>query len=112
MLKFTRPGMGDVEVEALPGTLRTGGGHDDKSESLAPPVRVASASDGSCEVAIDKDSFDVATALSLASPPGPGSTGISGDASSSDALVDLRLDGQSGILCASISWKGSKGDAQ
>ncbi len=109
MIGFSRPGMEDVEVDSIPGTLKTGGGHSDKGDMLAPACRTALAANGSCEVAIDKDSFSVQKALALVSPPGPGTSEVSGDASSSGALIDLSLDSQGGILCASISWKGSKG---
>lgn len=112
MLRFARADFGEIEIDPLPGTLKTGGGHEDRSDSLAPPVRTARAAEGSCAVAIDKDSITVVKALSLASPLGPGLTVISGDASCVDALVDVFVDGQSGILCASISWKGSKGGVQ
>ena len=107
-----RPSMAELEIKPLPGTLKTGGNHSDKSSTLAPPLRLALAADGSCETALDDSTLTVQAAISLASPCGPGLFEIAGDASATGVLVDITIASQNGILTAGLSWKGSKVDVQ
>ncbi len=106
-ISFSSPRTGVKSLEPVPGSLRTGGGDDDRSGPQEPSLRAAAAANGSCEALIDTTGFTLEDALALASPPGPGDFEISGEAASSLALVDVEISGRDGLLYAGISWKGA-----
>lgn len=104
-LTFSRPGQTDITLTPVSGSLQLGGGDDDRGGGSEPRVRAGVASNGKCKAIIDSAAFPLASAMSLVSPVGEGDFTVSGDASCSDAIIDVEISGD-GVQVASISWKG------
>ena len=124
-LTFTPGGTGGTPLTVTPvkGSVKYGGGHDDRGGGVIPPVRAGWAYNGSCQVIVDGSTGPTIAALKTlmaqcavdasgaASPIGEGKTGIAGagiyaNVRSSDALVDVSIEGDS-VQTATITWKGT-----
>jgi len=112
---FTRNGTA-VTVTPVNGTLKLGGGSDDRGGGKIPGVRAGIPENGSLQVVVtsataqDKQ-HTIAELKSLVSPVGPGDFEVEGDVNgiefeSHEALVDVEIDGDS-VQTATISWKGT-----
>ena len=105
------PGTGaDVVLTPVPGSIKGGGGHDDRGGGRIPKARAGYARNGSCDVVLD-DTTTVAVVTALASPVGGGDREIVGAGrydmiQSYKALVDVEISGDS-VQTARISWKGT-----
>jgi hypothetical protein len=105
------PGTGtDVVLTPVPGSVKGGGGHDDRGGGRIPKARAGYARNGSCDVVLD-DTTTVAAVKALASPVGGGDREIVGAGrydmiQSYKALVDVEISGDS-VQTARISWKGT-----
>lgn len=100
-----------VTVTPIPGSVKAGGGHDDRGGGRIPKARAGYARNGSCDVVLDSETTTVATVLGLASGVGSGNRKIIGagryaDIQSYGALVDVEISGDS-VQTARVSWKGS-----
>lgn len=114
-LTFTR-GSTTVTVTPVPGSLRAGGGHDDRGGGTIPAVRAGYAQNGSCQVVVTAETatnmqHTMAELLSLVSEVGAGDVAVKGagiyaDVVSYSALVDVNIGGDS-VQTADISWKGT-----
>ena len=114
-LTFTR-GSTSITVSPIPGTVRVGGGHDDRGGGTIPSARAGIALNGSCEIVVTADTaanlqHTVAEILSVVSEVGEGDVGVSGDGryagiQSHAALLDATIQGDS-VQTAAISWKGT-----
>lgn len=106
------PGTGtDVVLTVIPGSVKGGGGHDDRGGGRIPKARAGYARNGSCDVVLDDTTTTVAAVLALASGVGSGDRVVTGagrydDILSYDALVDVEISGDS-VQTAKISWKGT-----
>jgi len=106
------PGTGtDVVLTVIPGSVKGGGGHDDRGGGRIPKARAGYARNGSCDVVLDDATTTVAAVLALASGVGSGDRVVTGagryaDILSYDALVDVEISGDS-VQTAKISWKGT-----
>ena len=118
-LTFTR-GNTSVTVTPVPGSLKAGGGHDDRGGGTIPPVRAGYAMNGSCQVVVTTATatnmqHTLAELLSLVSEVGPGDVAVEGagifaNIASYEALVDVTVGGDA-VQTADISWKGTYAEA-
>jgi len=110
-IKIT-PGTGaEVALAVIPGSVKGGGGHDDRGGGRIPKSRAGYARNGSCEVVLDDTTTTVAAVLALVSGVGSGDRKIIGEGrysgiQSYNALVDVEISGDS-VQTARIEWKGS-----
>ncbi len=110
-IKIT-PGTGtEVALAVIPGSVKGGGGHDDRGGGRIPKARAGYARNGSCEVVLNDSTLGDAVVLALASEEGPGDRTVTGDGRYADivsylALVDVEISGES-VRIARISWKGT-----
>ena len=95
-----------VTVSLIPGTLEIGGGFDDRGGDGVAKIRAGVACNGSCQVEIKDSGLTLAAALALRSTEGDGSTAVSGEAVSYDAVIDVEIQGEA-VQTAKISWKGT-----
>jgi hypothetical protein len=106
----------DVTVTPVLGSVRAGGGHDDRGGGRIPAARAGYACNGSCQVVLTSETatgkqHTLSELLSLVSPVGDGDFTITGaglweNIKSWNALVDVNITGDS-VQVADISWKGS-----
>jgi len=112
MATFTiTPGGGSaVTITPLPGTLVSGGGHDDRGGDNKPIVRAGEGSEGECLTLIDDSTFTVANAIALRSGVGVGDRTITdvdaGVVACNRCLVDIQITGDA-VQVARIQWKGT-----
>ena len=95
-------------IEPLPGTLHTGGGHDDRGGTSIPRVRVGIARYGTCKCLV-RDSGDQALGalLALRSGLGEGDVTVAGDVpEAAEALLDISLHGDA-VQLATLTWRGT-----
>lgn len=114
-ITFSKTGT-TVTVTPVPGTVRSGGGHDDRGGGTIPPARAGYAMNGSCQVVMTQATaanfqHTLAELKSLVSGIGEGDwtvagAGIHADIKSYQALVDVVIDGDS-VQTATINWKGT-----
>jgi len=114
-ITFTK-GQTTVVVSPVPGSLRAGGGHDDRGGGTIPSMRAGYALNGSCQVVMTAATatnmqHTLAELLSIVSEVGPGDVDITGagiyaDIKSYDALVDISVGGDAVQTC-DITWKGT-----
>lgn len=100
-----------VTLTVIPGSVKGGGGHDDRGGGRIPKARAGYARNGSCDVVLDNATTTVTAVMALASGEGAGNNVIVGagrysDIKSYDALVDVEISGDS-VQTAKISWKGT-----
>lgn len=105
-----------VVVTPVPGSVRVGGGHDDKGGGTLPSVRAGYAKNGSCQVVVTTATatdiqHTLAELISIISPVGDGDIIVQGwgrysNIESYDALVDVSIGGDA-VQTADISWKGT-----
>ena len=106
------PGTGtDVVLTVIPGSVKGGGGHDDRGGGRIPKTRAGYARNGSCDVVLADTGTTVEAVLALASGEGSGDRTVVGagryaDIQSYGALVDVEISGDS-VQTARVSWKGS-----
>lgn len=116
---FTRTSGGStttVVVTPVNGSLKLGGGSDDRGGGKIPAVRAGIPENGSLQVVVTSATaankqHTIAELKSLVSPVGPGDWEIEGsvngvDFESHEALVDVEVDGDS-VQTATVSWKGT-----
>lgn len=99
------PGETSMTLTPISGTLKLGGGHDDRGGGTLPHYRAGIARNGSFDVMLDSNDLTYAQALALVSAPGE-TAEVTGDAVSSSALIDVEISGDS-VQIASISFKGT-----
>jgi hypothetical protein len=99
-----------LTVTPIPGTLTYGDGDDDRGGGTIPNARAGFARNGSCEVLVDTTAPTETQLIALRSGIGEGSTDITGDAESYDALVDVEISGDA-VQTAKITWKGTSAPA-
>lgn len=114
-ITFTR-GQSAVTVTPVPGSVRAGGGHDDRGGGTVPAVRAGYAQNGSCQVVMTVESADnmqhtLDELVSLVSQTGAGDVSVEGAGvyaavKSYGALVDVTVGGDA-VQTADITWKGS-----
>lgn len=114
-LTFT-DGTTTIVVTPIPGTVRAGGGHDDRGGGTIPAARAGIAQNGSCEVVVTQATatnvqHTVAELKSIVSPVGEGNFTVTGagryaNIKSYSALVDVAIQGDS-VQTAAIEWKGT-----
>lgn len=105
-----------VTVTPVPGSVRAGGGHDDRGGGTVPSARAGFAMNGSCQVVMTQATAEnlqhtLAELKSLVSGIGEGAwtvtgAGIYADIRSYQALVDVTISGDS-VQTADIAWKGT-----
>lgn len=105
-----------IVVTPIKGTVRAGGGHEDRGGGVIPSVRAGIAKNGSCQIVITSATatniqHTLAEVLSIISEEGEGAATIQGagvyaNIESYDALVDVEIGGDS-VQIATISWKGT-----
>lgn len=105
-----------ITVTPVPGSVRAGGGHDDRGGGTIPSARAGFAMAGSCQAVLVTSGTsdmqqDLASLLSVISPVGPGDFTVTGtgryaDIHSYEALVDLSIGGDA-VQTADIEWKGT-----
>jgi len=106
------PGAGSpVTLPVIPGSVKGGGGHDDRGGGRIPKARAGYARNGSCEVVLDDGTLGDAAVLALASGEGAGDRTVTGDGRYADivsylALIDVEISGES-VRTARVSWKGT-----
>ena len=106
----------DITVTPVPGSVRAGGGHDDRGGGRTPAARAGHAYNGSCQVVVTDATatgkqHTIAELKQLVSPVGSGDVtivgaGIWANIKSWLALVDVALDSES-VQTATITWKGT-----
>ena len=106
----------DVTVTPVLGSVKAGGGHDDRGGGKIPAARAGYAYNGSCQVVMTSETatgkqHTLSELLSLVSPVGDGDFTITGaglwaNFKSWNALVDVTIEGDS-VQVATITWKGS-----
>lgn len=114
-ITFTR-GQTIVVVTPVPGSVRAGGGHDDRGGGTVPAVRAGYAENGSCQIVMTAQTatgmqHTLTEVLSLVSGVGAGDVAVTGDGiyadiKSYDALLDVTIGGDA-VQTADIAWKGS-----
>ncbi len=106
---FARDGEQTLMINPIPGTLRHGGGHDDRGGRQVPNVRAGLLRQGSLQCLVrDEGDQSFASLRMLRSPVGPGDVTVSGDPPTAvGALVDLSIQGDA-LQIATITWKGSR----
>lgn len=117
----SRTGFTSITVTPVNGSLKLGGGHDDRGGGKLPGARAGFARNGSCDVVVLSASAEnknqtIAQLKTLVSPVGEGDISVSGTVNgvsvvAADALVDVEITGDS-VQTATISWKGTYPDAQ
>ena len=118
-ITFTRTSGGStttVVVTPVNGSLKLGGGSDDRGGGKIPSVRAGIAANGSFDVVMTSATatgkqHTLAELKSLCSPVGEGDWEVSGTVNgitveSHEALVDVEVGGDS-VQTATISWKGT-----
>lgn len=105
-----------VVVTPVPGTVKAGGGHDDRGGGTIPAARAGYAMNGSCQVVMTQATaanlqHTLAELKSLVSGIGEGDwtvagAGIYAGIKSYQALLDVTVDGDS-VQTATINWKGT-----
>lgn len=98
-----------IEVTPIPGTLKEGGGHDDRGGDVVDNVRAGISREGELECKVeDTGDQSLATLLSLRSGVGAGSTTVSGDdiETAAECLVDVSIAGDA-VQTANIKWRGT-----
>lgn len=105
-----------LTVTPVPGSWRSGGGHDDRGGGRTPSARAGYGFNGRCLVNMVKTTSTakqqtLAELLTLVSPEGPGDititgTGLLAECKSWLALVDVSVTGDS-VQQAEITWKGT-----
>lgn len=110
-----------VTVTPVPGSVRAGGGHDDRGGGTIPSARAGFAMAGSCQAVVTTETatgmqHTLAELLSLISPVGSGDFTVEGagryaDIHSFEALVDVSIGGDS-VQTADIEWKGTYNTAE
>ncbi len=121
-ITFTIPGTTDTTLvmTIVNGSLKVGGGSDDRGGGKIPSVRAGIARNGSCDVVLvgstaTNKQQTLAEVKSLVSPVGPGDRIVEGTSpdgvpfKSVDAIIDVEIAGDS-VQTASISWKGTYED--
>ena len=116
---FTPAGGSSTTITVTPvnGSLKLGGGSDDRGGGKIPSVRAGIAENGSCEVVMvssggSSTQQTLSNLKSLVSPVGPGDRVVSGTDPngsafvSNEAIVDVEIGGDS-VQTATISWKGT-----
>ena len=106
----------DITITPIPGSVRGGGGHDDRGGGRLPAARAGYAYNGSCQVAVTDATatgkqHTIDELKQLVSPVGSGDitivgAGIWANVKSWLALVDVALDSES-VQTATITWKGT-----
>ena len=114
-ITFSKTGT-TVTVTPVPGTVRAGGGHDDRGGGTIPAARAGYAMNGSCQVVMTQATatgvqHTLAELKSLVSGIGEGDWAVAGAGiyaavKSYQALVDVVIDGDS-VQTATINWKGT-----
>lgn len=110
-----------ITVTPVNGTLKLGGGSDDRGGGKIPSVRAGISENGSCQVVMvtsggTATQQTLANLKNLVSPVGPGGFTVSGTDEngssfvSHEALVDVEIAGDS-VQTAQINWKGTYGSA-
>lgn len=117
---FTRNSM-SITVTPVNGTLKLGGGSDDRGGGKIPNVRAGIAKNGSFQVVVSdvtdtNKQHTISELKNLVSPVGSGDFEIEGNADgtsfvSHDALVDVEINGDA-VQTATISWKGTYADEE
>lgn len=105
-----------VTVTPVPGSVRAGGGHDDRGGGTVPSARAGFAMNGSCQVVMTQATAEnlqhtLAELKSIVSGIGEGAwtvtgAGIYAGIRSYQALVDVTISGDS-VQTADIAWKGT-----
>ena len=105
-----------IAVTPVRGSVRAGGGHEDRGGGVIPSVRAGIAKNGTAQVVITSATATnkqqtLAEVLSVISEAGEGAATIQGaglyaNIESYDALVDVEIGGDS-VQVATISWKGT-----
>ncbi len=107
-------GVSAVTLVPLPGSLRSGGGHDDRGGGSVPRARAGMSREGrvECLVATAGDQA-LSSLLGLRSGVGPGAVSVSGDdvETAAGALVDVTIRGEA-VQTAVVSWKGTVPEEQ
>jgi hypothetical protein len=104
--------IGGLTVTPIQGSVKHGGGHDDRGGGKLPSIRAGWAYNGSCQVLIDGSTGPTLTAvIGIKSGVGMGDKDVTGAGiyaavRSYDALVDVELTGDA-VQIANISWKGT-----
>jgi hypothetical protein len=124
-LTFTATGAGAptaLTVTPIKGSVKAGGGHDDRGGGRIPMVRAGWAYNGSCKIFVDTASGGTIAELAAlvaatcndgtnAVATGPGGVTVTGaglylNIRSAKALVDVEISGDS-VQEATITWKGT-----
>ena len=105
-----------IVVTPIRGSVRAGGGHEDRGGGVIPSVRAGIAKNGTAQVVIVSATSTgkqqtLAEILSVISEAGEGAATIQGaglyaNIESYDALVDVEIGGDS-VQVATINWKGT-----
>lgn len=105
-----------VAVTPVPGSVRVGGGHDDRGGGRIPSARAGYAYNGNCQVIVTDATatgkqHTLAELLTLLSPVGEGDLTVTGaglweSVKSWLALCDVSIEGDS-VQTATITWKGT-----
>ena len=114
-ITFTQ-GVTEVTVTPVRGTVRAGGGHEDRGGGVIPSVRAGIAKNGSCQVVLVSATSTgkeqtLAEILSIISGDGEGAATVQGaglyaNIESYGALIDVEIAGDS-VQTATINWKGT-----
>jgi len=110
-ISFTA-GSTTITLSPVPGSVKAGGGHDDRGGGKLPGARAGYAMNGSCEVVLaDAGTASLSSVSGLASGVGSGSVTVQGEGryagiAAYDALIDVTVQGDS-VQTAAIAWKGS-----
>lgn len=105
------PGTGTaVTLSPIPGSVKGGGGHDDRGGGRLPKARAGYARNGSCDVVLN-ETTTAAVVMGLASGEGAGDRTIVGAGryagiKSYLALCDVEIGGDS-VQTAKVTWKGT-----
>lgn len=109
--------IGTLTITPIKGTVKHGGGHDDRGGGKIPAARAGFAYNGSCQVLLDSATGPTLAAVSaLVSPCGEGAVDITGaglyaNVRSFGALVDVVIAGDA-VQTATINWKGTASAGQ
>ena len=105
-----------IVVTPIKGSVRAGGGHEDRGGGVIPSVRAGIAKNGSCQIVITSTTatnkqHTLAEVLSIISEEGEGAATVQGaglyaNIESYDALIDVEIGGDS-VQTATINWKGT-----
>ena len=96
-----------LTIVPIPGTLTFGDGQDDRGGGNIPVARAGISKSGSLQCTVETAGDQSQVSLStLQSGVGAGAFVLTGDAVSSEALVDVEFSGDATQLCT-ITWKGT-----